>query len=184
MELEVERGLGYVPVEERMKEKVEIGAIALDAAFSPVRHVNYELENMRVGDRTDYNLIRFIIETDGSISPREALSRSISILVGQFRALEEEFEEGETEAKTESDGGEKREEESEEAYEETSAKMKVENLKLSSRTLNALLRGGIKNVGSLTKKTEEKLREMEGLGDKAVQEIKKALGNLGLTLKQ
>ena len=164
---------------------MEIGIIALDASFSPVRHVNYEVENMRVGDRTDYNLVRFTIETDGSIAPKEAITESIAILVSQFKALSEGFSEKETEpedlsAEEPRDG----EEEGEEAYEEASAKLKVETLKLSNRTLNALNKTGIKNVGALTKRTEKKLRETGGLGDKGVQEIKKALGNLGLTLKQ
>ena len=88
LEATVESGLGYVPVEARSKDKVEVGTIALDAAFSPVRHVNYEVENMRVGDRTDYNKIRFTIETDGSITPFQALSEASKILEGQFKALE------------------------------------------------------------------------------------------------
>lgn len=183
MEFDVEVGLGYVPAEERIKEKVEIGVIALDASFSPVRHVNYEVENMRVGDRTDYNLIRFTIETDGSITPGEAITQAISILVDQFGALG-----GALGPKEEKDTAESKDteegEEAEEGYEETSAKLKIETLKFSNRTANALAKAGIKNVGSLTKKTEKKLREIEGMGDKGVQEIKKALGNLGLTLKQ
>ncbi|KKT83142.1 MAG: DNA-directed RNA polymerase subunit alpha, partial [candidate division WWE3 bacterium GW2011_GWC2_44_9] len=69
------------------KEKVEIGSIALDASFSPVRLVNYEVENMRVGDRTDYNLLRIHINTDSSIAPREALKQASAILVGQFQEL-------------------------------------------------------------------------------------------------
>lgn len=186
MEFDVEVGLGYVPMEERIKEKVEIGIIALDASFSPVRHVNYEVENMRVGDRTDYNLVRFTIETDGSITPKEAITKSIAILVAQFKALSEGF--GEKEDISEDSFAEKQKagegEEDEEAYEEASAKLKIETLKFSNRTLNSLNKAGIKNVGSLIKKTEKKLREIEGMGDKGVQEIKKALGNLGLTLKQ
>lgn len=185
MEFDVEIGLGYVPVEERIKEKVEIGTIALDASFSPVRHVNYEVENMRVGDRTDYNLVRFTIETDGSITPKEAITKSIAILVAQFKALSEGFSEKEDASEDAFVEAEKTGEgDDEEAYEEASAKLKIETLKLSNRTLNALNKAGIKNVGSLIKKTEKKLRETEGMGDKGVQEIKKALGNLGLTLKQ
>src|SRR3989344_5264077 len=76
LEAVVESGLGYLPVEARSKEKVEVGTIALDAAFSPVQHVNYEVENMRVGDRTDYNKVRFHIETDGSLTPMEAFQKS------------------------------------------------------------------------------------------------------------
>ncbi len=181
MEAVVEKGRGYVPVEARSKEKVEVGVIALDASFSPVRSVNFEVENMRLGDRTDYNRVRLLMETDGSITPREAFEKAAKILVEQFSSLAEGFEELKKE--------EKREEYvavPEAAKEEQTSvlKMDVSDLKLSARTLNLLREAGIKRVGALAKKKEEKLREVEGLGDKAVQEIKKALGNLGITLKQ
>ncbi len=85
MELEVQSGLGYVPVEQRKKEKLEIGAIAVDAIFSPIRKVNYEIENMRVGDRTDFNRLLLDIETDGSITPEEAFQKAADILVEHFQ---------------------------------------------------------------------------------------------------
>lgn len=84
MELTVERGLGYVPVEARKSEKLPIGVVALDAFFSPVTKVNFVVENMRVGDRTDYNKLRLVIETDGSIAPGAALKRAGEILKGHF----------------------------------------------------------------------------------------------------
>lgn len=84
IELTVERGLGYLPVEARKSEKLPIGVIALDAFFSPVTKVNFVVENMRVGDRTDYNKLRLMIETDGSISPSAALKRAGEILKGHF----------------------------------------------------------------------------------------------------
>ena len=186
MELVVERGVGYQPVEARRKDKVEIGTIALDAAFSPVELVNFEVENMRIGDRTDYNRIRFHIETDGSISPRDAFSSAAKILQEQFTALagglvdeaathEEGAVSGPEDATADGEG---------ETFEEQVLKKKVEDLELSTRTLNALAGAAIKNVGALARKTEKKLRDVEGLGDKGIVEIKKALGNLGLTLKQ
>ena len=79
MEIEIDGGLGYVPVEQRKKEKLEIGAIAIDAIFSPIKKVNYEVENMRVGERTDFNRLKIDIETDGSISPEKAFNKAISI---------------------------------------------------------------------------------------------------------
>lgn len=187
MDLIVEKGVGYQPVEARQKEKVEIGTIALDAAFSPLRLVNYEVENMRVGERTDYNRVRFHIETDGSLTPREAFSQAAKILQEQFTVLAGVFAPKEEPAaavpaleehvriETETGG---------ETFEEQVLKKKVEDLELSTRTMNALLGAGIKNVGTLAKKTEKKLKAVEGLGDKGIIEIKKALGNLGLTLKQ
>ncbi|MEK9148239.1 MAG: DNA-directed RNA polymerase subunit alpha, partial [Patescibacteria group bacterium] len=87
MDLVVDKGVGYQPVESRQKEKIEIGTIALDAAFSPLRLVNYEVENMRVGERTDFNRVRFHIETDGSVTPREAFLAAAKILQEQFAVL-------------------------------------------------------------------------------------------------
>src|SRR3989344_9498648 len=187
MELVVERGVGYQPGEARRREKVEIGTIALDAAFSPIQLVNFEVENMRVGDRTDYNRIRFHIETDGSISPRDAFSAAAKILQDQFTALAGGLVDEAT--KPESDDSAERDataggDGEEESFEEQVLKKKVEDLELSTRTLNALANAAIKNVGALARKTEKKLRGVEGLGDKGIIEIKKALGNLGLTLKQ
>lgn len=84
MEIEVDSGLGYVPTEQRTKEKLSVGYIAIDAIFSPVRKVNYEVENMRVGGRTDFNKLRIDMETDGSISPEEAFQKAAQILVDHF----------------------------------------------------------------------------------------------------
>ncbi len=87
MEIEVEKGVGYVPVEERQKEKLSVGEIAIDAIFSPVKKVSYKIENFRVGEKTNYNKLIIDIETDGSISPKESLKRAVEILVDQFKAL-------------------------------------------------------------------------------------------------
>jgi len=189
MELTVEKGVGFQPVEARHKEKVEIGTIALDASFSPLSLVNYEVENMRVGDRTDYNRVRLHIETDGSLSPHEAFSRAAKILGEQFTSLSSVFTERETvkeieEKETAKPEGDTAEEIGEESFEEQVLKKKIEDLGLSHRTFNAMSKAGLKNVGLIAKKTEKKLRDVKGLGDKGIVEIKKALGNLGLTLKQ
>lgn len=87
IELRVERGLGYEPIEMRKKEKLPIGAIALDAFFSPVKKVSFVSENMRVGDRTDYNKLKIVIETDGSLTPEDALQRAARILVQHFAII-------------------------------------------------------------------------------------------------
>jgi DNA-directed RNA polymerase subunit alpha len=79
MEITVEKGLGYSPVESRKQEKLSIGTIAIDAIFTPVVNVNFEVENMRVGDRTDYNRLKLIIETDGTLSPSRALHKAANI---------------------------------------------------------------------------------------------------------
>jgi DNA-directed RNA polymerase subunit alpha len=178
LEIEVASGLGFVPVESRKKEKLEIGVIAVDSLFSPIRKVNFEVENMRVGDRTDYNRLRFDIETDGSTTAQEAFHKACEILVEQFGVLtgsqnEEEKAETVDEKQSEEDG----------SSEET-AKVKVEDLKLSTRTVNSLTEGGIKTVGGLIKKNKESLLELDGMGEKGIGEIKKALKKLGLGLKE
>jgi DNA-directed RNA polymerase subunit alpha len=89
-EIEVKRGLGYIPVEQQDRPEKEIGVIAVDAIFTPVRRVNFTVDNVRVGKRTDYERIRFEIETDGSISSKEAFERASQILVGQFSSFIEE----------------------------------------------------------------------------------------------
>ena len=89
MELEIEKGVGYVSVEQRRKEKLSIGVIAIDAIFSPVKSVNFSIENMRVGDRIDYNKIIIGVETDGSIEPEKAIKDSGDILMNHFRVASE-----------------------------------------------------------------------------------------------
>ncbi len=87
MEVKVERGLGYSPVEARKEGRLSIGTIAIDAIFTPVQRVNYSIENMRVGDRTDYNRLRVEIETDGTISPSSALHKSANALKDHFEKV-------------------------------------------------------------------------------------------------
>lgn len=89
MELEIEKGIGYVPVEQRQKEKLAIGVIAVDAIFSPVKLVNFKIENVRVGQRIDFNKVVMEIETDGSVEPEEALKKSSEILMDHFKLISE-----------------------------------------------------------------------------------------------
>lgn len=87
MEITVERGMGYSPVESRKAEKLTVGLIGIDAFFSPVTRVNYTVENMRVGDRTDYNRLHLEIETDGTVSPSSALHKTASALKDHFEKI-------------------------------------------------------------------------------------------------
>ncbi len=91
IELTIEKGLGYVPVEAFKSETLPVGVIQIDAIFTPVTKVNFAIENMRVGDRTDYNKVRFMIETDGSVSPSSALRKSASILQDHFAKVYEQL---------------------------------------------------------------------------------------------
>ena len=190
IEFTVEKGLGYVSREELKKDKVTIGTIVLDAVFTPIRKVNYEVENMRVGDRTDYNRLRISIETDGSISPAEALEKSIETMIHHLKAIIgfQEKEElkiedklvGKKEADKEDEEAERKETE---GGDKEVLKTRVQDLELSARTLNVLETAGIRTLGGLAKKKESDLMEIEGAGKKVVQEIKRALGNYGLILK-
>jgi DNA-directed RNA polymerase subunit alpha len=180
MEFTVERGLGYVPREALKKDRVEIGEISVDAIFSPVRRVNYEVENMRVGDRTDFNRLRISIETDGTLSPRQALEQSIEIMITQLKAVvgfrEEEIEQANEAGATASPASS--------ALDASEAmKTRVEDLELSSRTISSLQTANIRTVGGLARKKEQDLMEVEGLGPKSIQEIKRALANFGIVLK-
>ncbi len=87
MELTIEKGIGYVPADLRQKEKLSVGKIAIDGIFTPIKNVNFTVENIRVGQRTDYNKVLLDIETDGSINPEEALKRAAQILVEHFNII-------------------------------------------------------------------------------------------------
>jgi DNA-directed RNA polymerase subunit alpha len=189
MEMQVEKGLGYASIEQREKNKLGIGNIAVDAIFSPIRKISYKVENMRVGQMTNYNKLILDIETDGSISPKEALKKASAILVEQFNVFAEieeikSREEEKEEKKSEKIKEEKIEKKTERRIEEDFLKKGIDELKLSTRTINVLKENKIKNAGQLVKKNEEKVKNLEGMGDKGVKEIKRALGNLGLTLKE
>lgn len=186
MELEVAKGLGYVPIEQQQRDEKEIGVIAIDAVYTPMKRVNYEIENMRVGKRTDYNKITLEIMTDGSITPEEAFSKSVQILVNQFSTLIElEAAVEEAEAEKEAVVEEKEavavtEEKAEDPLKKKIAEMDT----LSTRTKNALENAGVAKIKDIVKLTEEGLLELEGMGEKGVKEIKKTIGEFGLTLKK
>jgi DNA-directed RNA polymerase subunit alpha len=182
VELTVEKGLGYVPKEVVHKERVEVGTISLDAIFTPIRRVNYEVENMRVGDRTDFNRLRLTIETDGTISPKESLEKSIETMIHQLKSIVGFKEEIEIEEVVEEKVEEKEEKEDNSDMEDF-LKTRVETLDLSQRTINALDAANIRTVGGLARKKEEDILDLEGLGSKGLQEIKKVLGSHGILLK-
>ncbi|MDO8743349.1 MAG: DNA-directed RNA polymerase subunit alpha, partial [Candidatus Azambacteria bacterium] len=184
MEIRVEKGLGYSTIESRKREKQEIGIIAVDAIFTPVTMINFKVEDMRVGDKTNYNRLIFDIETDGTIAPDEALKNAAYLLIEHFKIVTAPM-------KTSKIAEEKAEKKEEKIVKEIglkeesdTAKTKIENLKLSNRTQNILLVNHIKTIAGLLRLGKKDLLNMEELGEKALKEIKKALGKLGLTLKQ
>jgi len=177
IELLVEKGMGFVPKEILQKDRVEIGVIVPDASFTPIKRVNYEVENMRVEDRTDYNRLRIYIETDGSMTPKEALEEAINIMIRQLQAINGIEESEDTQVKEEKTAKENDKQSTE------ALKILVTELKLSSRTESVLSDAGIRTVGGLVRKNEEDILGLPGLGQKGLQEIKDALAKLGLSLK-
>lgn len=176
LEATIERGLGYIAREQLTKEKVDIGTIALDATFTPIRRVNYEVENMRVGDRTDFNRLRILIETNGTVSPREALEKSIEIMIHQLKSVIGFQEEVESADSSDVMG-------SSPVLGKDPSKLKIDELEIATRTATALAEGGIKSVAGLIRKSATALKELDGVGDKAITEITEALEKLGLELK-
>jgi DNA-directed RNA polymerase subunit alpha len=183
IEITIEQGLGYLPKEILRKDRNEIGLIFVDAAFTPINRVSYEVENMRVGDRTDYNRLRLSIETDGTLSPHEALEKSIQIMISQLKAIVG-FKEEEEELEVEPSAATEKASAAEKVMDQGEAlKTRIEDLDLSARVAKALSTAGIRTVGGLARKKEEDLADIEGLGERGIDEIKQALGNLGLALK-
>lgn len=178
IELKIENGIGFIPKELLHKDKVEVGTIALDAIFTPIRRVNYESENMRVGDRTDYNRLRITIETDGTITPKEALESSILTMITQLKAIVGFKEEVEIPTFTPQVV-----EATEEVDVEDFLKTRIEDLELSSRTINALSNANIRTVGGLARKKTGDILEIEGFGNKGLEEIKELLSKHGIELK-
>ncbi|MBI2004709.1 DNA-directed RNA polymerase subunit alpha [Patescibacteria group bacterium] len=177
-EFHIEQGLGYVPREALKKDRVDIGEISIDAIFSPIRRVNYEVENMRIGDRTDFNRLRISIETDGSITPKKALESSIEIMITQLKAIVGFREEEVPEMPLPAASAPTTVENAAEVM-----KTRIDDLEFSARTKVSLEKANIRTVGGLARKKEEDLLEIDGLGPKSIQEIKRALANFGIILK-
>ena len=182
IEITAEKGLGYVSTEVIQKERVDIGSITLDAAFTPIRKANYEVENMRVGDRTDFNRLRLSIETDGTITPHEALEKSISLMISQLKSIVG-FKEEEPEAPAAAEASTPIEAAEKEIDTEL-LKTRIDSLGLSARTAKALTNANIRTLGGLARKKESDIMDVDGLGAKGMQEIKKLLAQHGITLKQ
>ncbi len=177
IEAVVENGIGYQPWEKKEGGKSEVGVFPMDAIFTPVVRVNSIVENMRVGKRTDFDRLTLEVETNGVISPQEAFKKASDILVSHFSLLADAFGEEKPVAE------EKKAEDHKEEKSEEAKKVKIEDLKLAERIKTALSENNVKTVTGLTKKSEDDLKNFEGLGDKAITDIKKVLKKLGLALK-
>ena len=179
MEMTVERGRGYVSADKNKKPDHVIGIIPIDSIFSPVLRVNYTVSDTRVGNATDYDKLVLEIWTDGSIRPEEAVSKAASILISHLKLVQNMA--GLTEEEEMEDGA------FTEAEENDTAKvmeMTIEDLDLSVRSYNCLKRANINTVANLTAKTEEEMMKVRNLGRKSLEEVKKKLQELELSLRK
>lgn len=174
-EMEVSRGRGYVPAESNKKEDTPVGVIPIDSIFTPVKKVNFYVENTRVGQRTDYDKLVLEIHTNGSITPKDALlyasnilQRHLDIFVS-FGQLPEDTEEEPEMSKEEVTLYEK-------------LKLPISELEVSVRSSNCLRQANIKIIADLVRKTEEEMLSLENFGKKSLTEIKELLAGMGLTL--
>lgn len=173
--LTVQPGRGYVQADENKKEDMPIGVLPVDSIYTPVRRVNYQVENTRVGRRDDFDKLTLEVWTDGSIIPQEALSLSAKILTEHldiFVNLTDEAKNAEIMV------------EKEETQKEKMLEMTIEELDLSVRSYNCLKRAGINTVQELTNKSEPEMIKVRNLGRKSLEEVKLKLHDLGLGLRK
>ena len=169
MNFVVESGHGYKTIESASEDRLHSDMIALDAIFSPVLRVRYKVDNTRVGQNSNLDRLDITIETDGSITPRDAFEQAAAILVNQYSALA-----GSTEMQAAPALGE------EEAEGASELLALIEDLNLTARTTNALVNNSIRTVHDLINLTEQDLRELKGFGSKALDEVKDKIAELDL----
>ena len=169
IDLVVESGHGYRTIEQSSEDRLHSDMIALDAVFSPVLRVRYKVDNTRVGQNSNLDSLDLTVETDGSISPRDAFEEAAAILVNQYAALA-----GSTTIESAPALGKDTEDDSDELQ------VRIEDLGLTARTTNALVNNDINTVHDLVNLTEQDLRELKGFGSKALDEVKDKIAELNL----
>lgn len=173
MELTVERGRGYVSAEQNQQGSDPIGVIPIDSVFSPVGRVSYSVESTRVEQRTDYDRLILDIETNASLTPKEAMSAAGRTLVELFQLFAELGEgPGLTLGPEPEEGA------------GPDLTLPIEDMDFSVRSYNCLKREGITTVGELIERTEEDLMSIRNFGQKSIEEVKQKLAELGLGLKR
>jgi DNA-directed RNA polymerase subunit alpha len=171
LELIVQQGRGYVPVEQREDERLEVGMVAIDAIFTPIRNVSYDVTNVRVGQITNFDKVTLSVETDGTMTGQQAIDIAARILVDHFNML---FSEGSAPANA-TTAAELPSPASEEEVVE-SAGTPIRSLNLSVRAENALEKNGILTIEQLNSMDSEEIKNLDGLGEKSVKEILEAIG--------
>ena len=169
IDLVVEAGRGYRTIEESSESRLHSDMIALDAVFSPVLRVRYKVDNTRVGQETNLDKLLLVVDTDGSLSPREAFEEAAAVLVNKYTALA-----GSTTVEAAPALGQVSEDEVSELN------TSIEELNLTARTANALINNDIRTVHDLVTLSEQDLRELKGFGSKALDEVKDKLAELEL----
>lgn len=172
MELTVSNGRGYVPADENKADEDEIGLIPIDSLFSPIRKVNYQITNARVGQRTDYDKLTLEVWTDGSVLPEDAVAYAAKIIKEQVSIFINFDESLEPELVVEDDEPEFNE----------NLLRPVDELELSVRSFNCLQNAGIKYIGDLVQKTEAEMLKTKNFGRKSLKEIKELLADMDLEL--
>lgn len=173
MEMTCRRGRGYVPAEENKVKGEPIGTIAIDALYSPVKRVNYQVTNARVGQVTDYDKLTLEVWTDGSVQPADAVAYASKIIKEQV-SIFINFDETQEEVEPERP-------EVEEKFNENLLRS-VDELELSVRSANCLQNANIRTIGDLVQKTEAEMLKTKNFGRKSLKEIKEILAEMGLTL--
>ncbi len=169
IDLVAESGRGYRTIEESSESRIHSDHIALDAVFSPVLRVRYKVDGTRVGQETNLDKLAVTIETDGSLTPRDAFEEAAAILVNQYSALA-----GSTTVESAPALGQATSDEGDELN------TSIEELNLTARTANALINNDIRTVHDLVTLSEQDLRELKGFGSKALDEVKDKLAELEL----
>ncbi len=165
----VESGRGYLTIDQASEDRVHSDMIAIDAVFTPVLRVRYKVENTRVGQDTNLQQLTLTVDTDGTLSPRDAFEEAAAILVNQYTALA-----GGTKVESAPMPG------TEEEEDDSGLMMSIEELDLSARTANALLNNDIKTIRDLVTLSETDLKDLKGFGQKALDEVKEKLTELNI----
>ncbi len=184
IEMDVEKGVGYIPASTKQKEETEANVILLDSLYSPIKKVRYEVEAARVGQMTNLDKLTLEIKTNGAILPEDALKFASNVMQSYFNLFNVEniMVEKEFMSDIQSIIDKEKEEESKKPMQESYTPIEI--LGFSPRTLNALINGGIGSIEQLSKCTESKLSNLRGFGKKALTEVSKALEKKGLSLAE
>lgn len=174
MELTVRTGFGYVPAERNKMPNMPVGTIPIDAMFSPIRRVNYNVTNARVGQRTDYDRLVLEVWTDGSVAPADGIAYAAKIIKEQLQIFINFDEEAEPEYEDKSSENE--------ILQNENLYRSVDELELSVRSANCLQNANIKLIGELVQRTEAEMLKTKNFGRKSLREIKEILATMGLSL--